>query len=209
MATMLDGETERRLALATAHLGWTPTRVSAFREGYSAARPDRARHVGHRLGDGYADAELSEAAIDALGYDDGLHARRMATHPVETYGNDPERVASEACSWASMMSTDVREEDCAWSLDVEGSLAPFLAVMSREEWVDWIVREHGWALEDGREGYAALLIEDVKVPVVYVEHPDGTVDIWDGHHRVGACMLKGAASIPVIRGVAPAPVPTP
>ena len=205
----MDAETERRLALAVAHLGWTAPRVAGFRDGFAAARPDpeRTRVLDPDLG--YDEANLPEDALEALGYDDGVAAARAAKESVVDLGDDPDRLLAFAKDWQSCADTLFDAADADWAYDPAGGLDVFLTVMSREEWVAWFEGEHRDAVEDGRYGYSDLLLQDVQEPVVVLLGEDGKPDVWDGWHRIGACIVKGAAGIPLLLGRPHAPAPAP
>jgi hypothetical protein len=202
---------ERRLSLAAALLGWTPPRVAAFREGYAqggAGAVDRARRHRHGHDDGFDEAALAPALVDALGYADGVSAAEAAALPAVAF-HSPEEILSEADAWAGNGDGDFEVDEAEWAHSAADGLASFLPVMGREEWVAWFVDEHRMAIEAGRPGYGDLLLQDIREPVVYVAYGDGRADVWDGYHRLGAAMAKGAGSVPSIKGVPPAPTPRP
>lgn len=205
----MDAETERRLALAVAHLGWTAPRVSAFRDGFAAARPDPVRDRGFDGVHGYEEASLPPAALDALGYSEGVAAARSLGEAVVDLGADQGRLVAFAADWESCADAIFDAEDADWDYAPEAGLDLFLSVMTREEWVAWFAEENRDAVEDGRYGYADLLLQDVKEPVVVLLGEDGKPDVWDGWHRIAACILKGAPGIPLLLGRPRAPAPAP
>jgi len=201
---------EHRLAIAAAHLGWGPVRVSAFRAGLAATEPDRERLYRHDPDADHDEAGLPVALVDSLGYRDGAAAREAAAMPPSDLpGADALLLMEAASHYAENGDGDFEPDEADWSCEATSPLDPFLAVMSREEWVAWFLDEHRAAVEAGRPGYADLILQDIRDPVIYVAYPDGRVDVWDGWHRIGAAMLKGAGTLPALVGVPPAPAPTP
>lgn len=200
---------ERRLSLASRVLKWTPDRIAGFRSGFSdacVARVDqkrRHRHDGDKHG--FLESALSRDLIDALGYRDGVLAAESRAYHAEDYRNDQEVLRQIAHSWSANGNNDFDLETAQWSDSGAEDLSVFLRVMDRSQWIAWFVAEHKAAIKDGREGYGDLLMQDTHEHVVYVDYGDDRgIDVWDGWHRIGAGMLKGAGHIPAIRGI-PAP----
>lgn len=203
---------EHRLRLAVNRLKWSPARIVAFRAGYADAlqgRADQARMQRHDgVNDGYLEHSLTPADRDSLGYRDGVEAVAALSLAVADYSRDPNELQEIAWYWADNGDNDFDIDEATWSSTTAEDLSIFLRVMSREKWIEWFVEEHVAAIADGRPGYADLLIQDIHEAIVYISYEDGRIDVWDGWHRIGAAMLKGAGQVPAIKGV-PAPSPAP
>jgi len=200
---------DRRLVLSACYLGWSPPRIAAFREGWKAALAGEVDDVILHLHDGdshgYTEAGLNSFLLESLGYRDGVRAfESRSVDPTDYSFSRREELLEIASQWSCNENDDFDVDEAEWSSSTAESIAPFLTVMSREDWISWLVREHQEAIEDGRPGYGDLLLQDVNEAIIYVAYRDGHVDIWDGWHRVAASMLKGAGTIPAIKGV-PAP----
>jgi hypothetical protein len=201
---------ELRLGIAAERLGWGAVRIAAFREGFAAADPDRARLHRHDPDCGHREGDLDPGALDSLGYREGAAAREASlAPPSDLPGADGLVLLEQAEFWAGNGDGDFEPDEADWTCGAAGDLGRFLSVMAREEWISWFLDEHAQAVEAGRPGYAHLLLQDIRDPVVYAAYPDGRVDIWDGYHRVGAAMLKGAGTVPYLEGAPPGPAPSP
>jgi hypothetical protein len=203
----LDSVVDHRLRLASEHLEWSPLRIAAFQVGFSDARKDAVdRHRMHRHdgeSHGFLELGLTRDLVDSLGYSDGVRTAEVLGRDAVHYV-DRDQLLEIAWYWADNGDGDFDINEATWSATPADDLTAFLKVMSREAWVSWFVDEHRAAVEAGREGYGALLTQDIVDPVIYVSYVDDRIDVWDGWHRVGAAMLKGAGHIPSIRGE-PAP----
>lgn len=203
---------EHRLSLAATYLKWSPKRISAFRAGYADARANqcdarrRDQHDGSRHG--FIESDLSMRLVDSLGYRDGLRAFEARSLETCDYRGNQALLSEIARYWSANGNLEFDLETAEWSDTAAEDLSVFLGVMDRNSWIAWFVAEHEASIEDGRDGYGDLLVQDVFEHVVYVAYRDGQVDdIWDGWHRIGASMLKAAGYVPAIRGnPAPAPV---
>lgn len=197
---------DHRLVLAASHFGWSPSRISAFRAGWEAARAGKVEdHIRYRHhGDihGFDESSLKAGLIESLGYHEGILAfESRAIDPTDYSFSRREELLEIASSWACNGDGDFDIDEAEWTASIAEDLSPFLQVMSREDWISWLVKEHREAIADGRSGYGHLLVQDVKEAVIYVAFHDGRIDIWDGWHRVAASILKGAGTIPGIKGV--------
>jgi hypothetical protein len=201
---------EHRLSLAAEHLKWSPARISAFRAGYAdgcASRVDRRRRDRHdNESHGFLEKALQPALLDSLGYRDGVRTAETRSIGVEEYRGDQGVLRQIAAYWAANGNGDFDLLTAIWSDSTAEDLTAFLKIMDRQQWIDWFVAEHENAIECGRAGYGDLLLQDILEHVVYVEYADDSLDVWDGWHRIGASMLKGAGHIPAIRGI---PLPEP
>jgi hypothetical protein len=66
---------------------------------------------------------------------------------------------------------------------------------------DWFRDEQEmWADEGEPERYNDMLDRPIFVPIVVYETPDGGW-LWDGNHRVGACAIRGLATVPALVGI--------
>lgn len=205
----LEDAIEHRLMLAGKYLKWSSVRIAAFRAGFTAScagRVDRKRRDRH---DGkcnsFLETSLSQPLLDSLGYRDGVRAAESRAVCAEAYRGDQGVLRQIAGYWAANGNNDFDLEEAIWSDSATEDLAVFLKIMDRQQWIAWFVAEHENAIECGRDGYGDLLLQDINEHVVYVEYPT-SIDVWDGWHRIGAAMMKGAGQIPAIRGV-PAPEP--
>lgn len=126
---------------------------------------------------------------------------------VEDYRGDQAVLRQIASYWSANGNNDFDLVEATWIDSAAEDLSVFLEVKDRQQWIEWFVAEHESAIECGREGYGDLLLQDIQEHVIYVEYADRSLDVWDGWHRIGACMLKGAGRIPAIRGV-PSPAPS-
>ncbi len=214
--TGLDRETiaERRLDLAAALFGWSHPRRAAYREGYRdqmLKAADFARISAHDPEQGYLEASLEPAIVDSMGYGDGAEAAGVAhlsPDGSQYLAMDADQSRQYASHWFDQAEDRDLAETAEWSFDARGGTEPFLSIMSRREWADWLRNEHECSIQDGRPGYVDLLTQDIMEPIVCVEGEDG-IGILDGWHRVAATMARGSATIPILRGVAPAPTPRP
>lgn len=203
---------EYRLSLASKYLKWTPTRIGAFRAGFSDACTKRIRRERMHMHDGglhgFREAHLTRELLVSLGYRDGVMAAESLGYHPEKYSGDQSVLRQIAAAWSANGDNDFEIDAASWSASPAADLEVFLRIMPREEWIAWFVAEHVAALHDGREGYGHLLMQDAHEHVVYVEYDEERVAIWDGWHRIGAAMLRGAGHVPAICGV-PAPVLVP
>jgi len=119
---------------------------------------------------------------------------------------DPESLLSYAKAWegcaARYDESDIPAEDADWRLESEYPIDALLALMEdgKAGWIEWFRTENTWAREDGRNGYADLLLEEIEEEVVLLELEDGRVDVWDGWHRLGAQIVKGELTIGAVVG---------
>ncbi|MGY3581907.1 hypothetical protein ACVIGB_000021 [Bradyrhizobium sp. USDA 4341] len=204
LSLSLEQVLEHRLSLAAKYLKWSPSRISAFRAGYAAScagRVDSKRRDRHdNDSHGFLETALEPALLDSLGYRDGVRTAESRSVSVEDYRGDQGVLRQIAGYWAANGNNDFDLNTATWSDSTE-DLAAFLKIKDRQQWIDWFVAEHENAIECGRAGYGDLLLQDIQEHVVYVEYVDDSLDVWDGWHRIGASMLKGAGHIPAIRGV--------
>lgn len=117
------------------------------------------------------------------------------------------RMVEMARSWQGAGSrypeSDVDPATLAWRYEPGFPVARLLALMGpggAAAWAEWFAGECRCSVEDGRAGYADLLLETVEEPVVLVELPDGRLDVWDGWHRVGATVVGRRPGVPTIVG---------
>jgi hypothetical protein len=69
-------------------------------------------------------------------------------------------------------------------------------------WASWMKGEIAmWADEGQPDRYADMFDQDIDEPVVVHVDAGGKGHIWDGCHRVGACAMRGLASIHAVVGV--------
>ena len=194
----------RRLDLAKETLGWGETRAAGFRAGLAegrAGKPDHLRAGRHDPDShGFVEPGLDPVELDALGYRDGLDAAESLTRDTVDYSRDPDGMMREVEFWSRNGDKGFDIDDADWTSTTADDLSLFLAVMDRDAWISWFVEEHRAAVADGRPGYGDLLLQDIHAPVIYVAYRDGRIDVWDGFHRIGAAMLKGAGGIPSIKG---------
>lgn len=67
--------------------------------------------------------------------------------------------------------------------------------------VDWFRAEQEmWAEEGQPDRFDDMLDRPIDEPIVVYDTPSGGW-IWDGNHRVGACVTRGAATVPALVGV--------
>lgn len=98
-----------------------------------------------------------------------------------------------------------------WAYVDDFPVSRLLEVMSEERWKEWVRDEIELSvveLEDP-DRWAPLLVEEIVEPVVLFDHPDGTLHIWDGWHRSGSSVVKGASTLKAVLGVSPGYVPSP
>jgi hypothetical protein len=206
---LLKDVLEHRLSLAAQHLKWSRARILAFKAGYAAScagRIDRRRidrHDNDRHG--FLEPSLSPSLLDSLGYRDGVQAAQARSMDVENYRGDQMALLQIAEGWSANGNNDFDLNTAAWSDSAAEDLSLFLNIMDRQQLIGWFVAEHENAIECGRAGYGDLLTQDIAEHIVYIAYPT-SIDVWDGWHRIGASMLKGAGHIPAIRGV-PTPKP--
>lgn len=209
MPLSLEDALLHRLSLAARYLKWSRARILAFQAGYAAScanqidRRRMDRHDNDRHG--FLESSLSPSLLDSLGYRDGVQAAQARSIDVEEYRGDQVVLRQIAESWSANGNNDFDLETATWSDSTAEDLSVFLKIMNRPQWIAWFVAEHENAIECGRAGYGDLLTQDINEHVIFIAYPTST-DIWDGWHRVGAAMVKGAGHIPAIRGV-PAPNP--
>jgi len=121
--------------------------------------------------------------------------------------NSPEALMEYARAWQGAAchysESDIPAKDQDWRVEEAYPVERLFALMEggRAGWIDWFRTECQWAREDGRNGYADLLLEQIEEEVVLVELEDGRVDCWDGWHRLGAAIVKGDIGIPAVVGV--------
>lgn len=204
---------EHRLELLMGKFGWTPERVSGFRLGLADQRAGRDKDVSRLLdrdGDAsFDDAECPPAERVCLGYLDGWNAGLILDRDVTDY-SDELTMMQEVEAWSGNRDKDFDIDAATWTHSAASPIEPFLSIMSREAWVDWLVEEDRAAKEEGRYGYADLIVQEIRDAIVYVTYEDGKVDVWDGWHRIAATIAKGETHLPTIQGVpAPEPAPSP
>lgn len=67
---------------------------------------------------------------------------------------------------------------------------------TREEWIAFMQEEIDMWAEDGDpDRYEDELRNDIREPVVLVEI-DGRAYVWDGNHRIAACVMTGRDTVP-------------
>jgi len=146
---------------------------------------------------------------DIQGLIDAASAQRdrVASGDCADLDNSPEALREYARGWQGAAchydDSDIPAEDQDWRLEQSYPLERLLGLMEggRDGWIDWFRTECQWAYEDGRRGYADLLLEQIEEEVILVELEDGRVDCWDGWHRLGAAIVKGDIGIPAVVGV--------
>lgn len=211
----LEAVIERRLAIVATMFGWSQDRISGFKEGFadfrsgslSPARLQRYDADRH----GFDENTLAAAIRDALGYRDGVATAKSILEN-DAYGclpQDRDSVLYEVSLWRENGNGDFEIDDAEWVVNPTDTTDRFFSIMTPEAWRDWLIEEHRHSLEAGRSGYAHLVLEDIHDPVVYVDYGDGRIDVWDGWHRIAATAVKGAATIPSIRGVPMVSAPCP
>lgn len=197
-----------RLELARTHLGWTEPRIMAFHEGLRDQREGRTDHarIGRRSLETSPcmDAECTPEELDALGYHDGANAALALERDPIDYSRDELGMMAQVNAWALNSNGDFEIDDASWTATTAYPVETFLAIMSKEAWIEWFLGEDLDAKEDGRYGYADVLIQDIHEPIVHVVYDDGRVHVWDGYHRIAASFLKGETHLPAIEG-RPAP----
>lgn len=101
--------------------------------------------------------------------------------------------------------------EISWTYSPDFEVSRLLSIMSFEEWADWLDEEIEMSIVelDDPLRWAPLVHEEIFQPVVILDHPDGTLRIWDGWHRSAASVVKGAATMKVVLGTAPDFVPRP
>lgn len=106
-----------------------------------------------------------------------------------------------ACGWSEEEVFPAEEGD--WEYVPDFPVSKLLSVMSSEEWRDWVAVEDSADLESGRDPRCKEMIgEDIWEPIVLSLNEKGEVHhIWDGWHRSGASVVKGAAGVRAIVGV--------
>lgn len=206
-----DDAIEHRLGLLAEKFGWTSPRISGFRLGLADQRAGRDKDVSHlsaRADDAsFDDAACSPEEIAAIGYLDGWNAGLMLARPVTDYSDDL-AMMQEVEAWSGNRDKDFDIDAATWTYLPSSPIEPFLSIMDREAWVAWLVEEDRAAKEEGRYGYADLVVQEIRDAIVYVTYEDGKIDVWDGWHRIASTIAKGETHIPSIQGV-PAPEPAP
>lgn len=119
---------------------------------------------------------------------------------------DQSLIQAEARLWhgcaGRYCDSAIAVEDADWRYVQHFPVVALLNLMDggRDGWLAWFKDECLWSLEDGRDGYGELLLEEIDQPVILVELSDGRFDIWDGWHRAAAAVIKGASGIRAIVG---------
>jgi hypothetical protein len=101
--------------------------------------------------------------------------------------------------------------EITWSYDPAFDVSRLLSIMTEEEWREWFDQEIDISINDlaDPDRWAPLAEEDIFEPVILFDHPDGNLHIWDGWHRSGASVVKGAGTMKVVCGTAPGYIPRP
>lgn len=123
----------------------------------------------------------------------------------------PEDLAEYARVYGDNDEGDIPQSEIQWQYEPEFDASRLLSIMSSEEWKDWIRDEIEMAtveLEDP-DRWGQLLEQDIREPVVFFDHPDGKLHIWDGWHRSASTIAKGEKTIKVVYGTAPGYTPRP
>lgn len=105
----------------------------------------------------------------------------------------------------------VSPSEIEWAYVEDFPVSRLLEIMPEERWNEWVREEIELSiveLEDPNR-WAPLLVEEIHEPVVLFDHPDGTLHIWDGWHRSGSSVVKGAQTLKAVLGAAPGHVPRP
>jgi hypothetical protein len=212
----IDEVIEGRLGIVEALFGWGIPRLRGFRAGFADFRADNVRpeklHFHHPELHGFDDATLPEAAAEALGYAGGVSAARSMFEgdaaSLLPCGRD--EILHEVSMWSENGNGDFDIDEAEWVVDAADATERFHAIMTPQAWREWLVAEHEGSLSSGQAGYAHLVLEDILHPVIYVAYANGTLDCWDGWHRLAASIVKGASAVPSICGnPSPAPLPQP
>jgi hypothetical protein len=210
----IDEVIELRLDIVVRLFGWGDARVAGFKAGFSDYRADSIKPASARKhvsdAHGFDEKHMPRDVAAALGYKEGISAARSMTSddPSSMMPCSRDEILQEVSLWSANGNGDFEIDDAEWIADIADKTDRFLAIMSLEEWTEWLRDEHVNSIESGQAGYAQLILEDIQTPVVYVEYDASKLDPWDGWHRIGAALVKGAGVIPSIRGV-PSPDPAP
>lgn len=210
----IKDEILRRAEIAAPLLGWSSERFAAFRHelGLQTHLPGRKVE--------YLDPTpfgLTEEDVISPGPDENMGLVRSIAHgrydaarafaswdlpdPEPDSPEDALSLARMYCDKADMEATDPDEIFVRNGMDSAG-----LAACYDGDPVAWLAEEHQASLQDGRSGYADLLLEKIRIPCVILEYEVARHDIADGWHRTAAAIAIGA---PVNAVIVPLPEPEP
>ncbi len=99
--------------------------------------------------------------------------------------------------------------EISWRYIPDFDVSRLLCIMTEDQWKEWIEDEIQMATEEFNDPdrWGQLLVQDIFEPVVFFDHPDGTLRIWDGWHRSASTVAKGEKTMKAIYGTAPEYVP--
>ncbi|MNU53026.1 hypothetical protein D3C71_420490 [compost metagenome] len=122
-----------------------------------------------------------------------------------------EELADYARVYGDNDDGSVPRSEISWAFDPDFDVSRLLSIMSAEEWKTWIEEEIEMSVVelDDPDRWAPLLEQDILEPTVIFDHPDGNLRIWDGWHRSGSAVVKGAQTMKVVYGTAPGYIPRP
>lgn len=204
-----QGWSAERLSYATA---WGLERARGFLEGH--AKGAAGMTVSQSHGRPWTDRGLSPAEAHAMGVAEGLAASARRRGSEALASATPEDMTAMARHWQS--EGTFRAADADWTY-VENFDIANLSDLVRVEggggsnpWLEWFRNECLDAMDEEREGYGNLLVEDVEEAIVIGFGADGDIEVWDGWHRLGATIVKGETTIRTLMGtLKPSMTPSP
>ncbi|PZO72599.1 MAG: hypothetical protein DI629_20760 [Mesorhizobium amorphae] len=198
---------------AAAVLGWSRERLDAFLDEAGSGRirgaTPRPEEFGLSEDDAFSpgpDPMLEPRVAAALG-------RWSASRALWSWAAPEPDVMTDGDAFRfSLMWLDRFESEaiCADAVSQERIDPASVLAALYDDPEAWIAAEHHAALEDGRAGYADLLVERIREPVTIRRYECGKADIADGWHRTAAALLTGgvlSAVVVALPGDQPDPSP--
>lgn len=207
----------RRAGVAKRICRWSQERYVAFLESLPRELGrDRPRRLDP------AEFGLNEEALASPGPDAGMTASERrgfgaydAAKAVMAWRDDiwvpdgNEAARSYAFAYMDKADRDAAEMDEGSAVyDPEFPILGLIGCWPDRDYEGFLIREHRFAVEDGRCGYGDVILEKIHSPCVLVRTGQG-VDIADGWHRTAAGLIVGSDTVAAIVVTVPEPGLTP
>ena len=198
----------RRAEIAAELFCWSPAHKAGFVDGVREALSDPATltspnswHLTFDTGPycfSQREAVLTDAELERLGR---YEAYRACCSWLADDGEEwtPEAVAEQVRFWWDEDACDFAIEEADMDYVEDFDVSRLLEINGLDGWREWLAAEHAAHLEDGREGYADMVVERHYMPKFYVDNGEGAVlGIFDGWHRSAGDVIAGNAESRVV-----------
>ncbi len=204
----IKNEIMRRARIAAELFDWTPERMAGFQEelGRQTSITNRVLDPIYPEDFGFdaeqmfspgPEANMSHALRIAIGCYDAACAFR-SWDVVAAERPDPASILSLACMFVDRVEMDHVDPDAInWYGDYP---LETLDGHYQEEGgaAAWLLAEHRASIEDGRSGYAEMVLEKLHTPCVYVQNEGAGPEIPNGWHRTAGAIITGARTIQTV-----------